>query len=177
MTATLPVPTRYLVALGVAVLAALALLVARPLLTGDATETAAPVAPARTATTPSTTATTKPAKPIAPRVVLLDGLPKAVAARLRHSRVVVVALYAGTSSSDRAAAGDARNGARASGAGFTALNVLDEATARELQSLVGAVSTPAVLVVRRPGTVVTQLDGRADSAIVEQAAHNAGARR
>jgi hypothetical protein len=172
MSATLPFPTRYLAAIGVTLLAALAFLVARPLLVGDDTENAAPATPAPAVTTPAT-----PATPAKPKVQLLAGLPRPVAAKLRASNVAVVSLYAGTTASDRAAVRDAKSGARASGAAFAAINVLDETSARELQSFVGTVGTPTVLVVRRPGKIVTQLDGRVDSALVEQAAYNAGARR
>jgi hypothetical protein len=34
-----------------------------------------------------------------------------------------------------------------------------------------------MLVVRRPGKIVTQISGPAESQVVAQAAHNAGARR
>jgi hypothetical protein len=41
----------------------------------------------------------------------------------------------------------------------------------------GPVSSPTLLVVKRPGRIVNRLSGLVDSAIVAQAAHNAGARR
>jgi hypothetical protein len=163
--------------LGVAVLGLLALLVARPLLLGgtDESTTVSPTAPAHV--TPATTAPKPaPVAPAVPAVKLLDGLPNAIAGRLRHSRVVVVSVYTGTSSTDRAALAEARAGAKASGAGFTALNVLDEKTARQLQAFAGAMGTPSALVIRRPGTIVGRFDTLVDSAVIAQAAHNAGAR-
>ena len=41
----------------------------------------------------------------------------------------------------------------------------------------GEVSSPSTLIVRRPGRIVMQFSGPVESAIVRQAAHNAGARR
>jgi hypothetical protein len=170
MTATLPVPTRYLALIGVALLLAMLALVVRPLVLGgdsDATPVT-PVVPAGGAPAP--------AAPAQPKVELLPGLPKPIAAKLLRDQVVVVQIYSGTSSTDRAMVAVARKGARTAGATFTALNVLDEARARDVSSFIGTVDTPAVAVVRRPGKVVTLIEGPVDAAIVEQAAHNAGAR-
>ncbi len=179
MTAAIPIPNRLLALLGVAVLGLLALLVARPLLLGgdDESTTVAPTPPAHV--TPATVTpkpTPTPVAPAVPAVKLLDGLPSAVASRLRHSRVIVVSVYTGTSATDRAALAEARAGAKAAGAGFTALNVLDEKTARQLQAFAGAMGTPSALVVRRPGKIVGRFDTLVDGAVIAQAAHNAGAR-
>ena len=57
------------------------------------------------------------------------------------------------------------------------MNVVDDRKARQLASFVGPVSSPALLVVRRPGKIVTRIEGTVDSTIVAQAAHDAGARR
>lgn len=176
MTATLPVPTRYLIALGAVLLAALAFLVVRPVLMADDASTSAPVAPV--AVTPTTPAPAPgKAAPAKPKVVLLAGLPKPVASKLRRGSVAVVSVYTGTSVVDRASVREAKAGARAAGAQFVKLNVLDEDTARAVQDFAGTMSTPAVLVVRRPGKIVTRLQGPAEDAIVRQAAHNAGARK
>jgi hypothetical protein len=166
-----------LVLVGVAVMALAALFVARPLLLEDSGSDAAPasVTPATSTATPSTP-TSKPATRPAPTLVLLPGLPDRVAARLRHSRVVVVSVYAGTDAGDRSAVGEARRGARQSGAGFTSLNVLDESVARQVQPFIGTASAPVVLVVKRPGKVVARFNGRVDETVVAQAATNAGAR-
>jgi len=132
--------------------------------------------PAAVSPTPSP-APAVPAKPTQPKVILLAGLPQPVAAKLRQSRVAVLALYTRTAPTDRGAVREAKAGARAAGASFAAIDLLDEKAARAVQPFVGTVDTPAIVVVRRPGTIVTQLEGRVDSAVVEQAAHNAGARR
>jgi hypothetical protein len=172
MNTTIPFPTRYLVIIGVLIGAAALFLVARPVLlgSGDDTVGAAP-------TTPPPTATPQPSTPSQPKVVLLPGLPPQVANKLRHSKVVVVSLYQGSSRSDRAAVAAARAGARAVGANFLAVNVLNEKVARSLQSFVGPTATPAVVVVRRPGRIASSIEGAGsgDSELVAQAAHNAGA--
>jgi hypothetical protein len=113
----------------------------------------------------------------APKVVLLAGLPSGVAHALRYSKVAVVSLYVGQAQGDRAWMAEARKGARAAGAGFVAVNVGNDKSAASVTSFAGAVSSPAMLVVRRPGTIVTQISGPVESAVVAQAAHNAGARR
>ncbi len=178
MTAT-AIPTRMLLLLGLALAAAAAFLVARPLLLSD-DDTASPApaavpAPTKPAATPSKPATSS--TKTAPKLVLLPDVPSAVAKRLRFSKVVVVSAYAGTSKSDRAAVAQARAGAKDVGSGFVALNVLDERTARQLQPFAGTVSAPVVLVVRRPGKIVKRFETRVDSALVAQAARNAGAGR
>lgn len=174
MNTTIPFPTRYLVIMGVLIGAAALFLVARPVLLGsnDDTVGAAPTTP-----TPPPTTTPPPSSPSQPKVVLLPGLPPQVANKLRYSKVVVVSLYQGSSRSDRAAVAAARAGARAVGAGFLAVNVLNETAARSLQSFVGPTATPAVVVVRRPGRIASSIEGAgsADSELVAQAAHNAGA--
>jgi hypothetical protein len=176
MTAT--VPTRLLALLGL-VAAALAVFTfaVRPMLL-DSDETAAPSvtpSPESSTTKPAVPATSPAVKPAKPAVVLNPGLPANLARALRRETVVVAAVYA-PGAGDQAAVAQARTGAREVGAGFVTLNVLREQQARALESLVGPISDPSVLVFKRPGTVALRLDGFADSAIVAQAAQNAGAR-
>jgi hypothetical protein len=121
--------------------------------------------------------TTTGAVPTKPKVVLLPGLPSSVASKLRSSKVVVVSLYVGQSPGDRAAVAEVRKGARAAGAGFVAVNVGSDRTAASVTSFAGPVSPPTMLVVRRPGKIVTQISGPVEKTVVAQAAHNAGARR
>lgn len=173
MNTTIPFPPRYLALIGVVVAAAGMLLVARPMLLGNSAETASP---------PTTEVPRQPSArptPPQPKIALLPGLPPKVANKLRYSKVLVVSLYQGSASADRAAVGAARLGARAVGAGFLKVNVLNERSARTLQSFVGTTSTPTVVVVRRPGRIVYRLEGAAssDPQLVAQAAHNAGAGR
>lgn len=115
--------------------------------------------------------------PAKPAVILLPNLPNQIASKLRHSRVVVVSVFVAPSVADRAAVAEARRGARASGAAFTAVNVANDKNAAAMASFVGPVSSPTLLVVRRPGKIITQIPGPVEAAVVTQAAHNAGARR
>jgi hypothetical protein len=175
MNTTIPFSTRYLVIMGVLLGAAALFLVARPALLGSSEDVVGTTPPPSTPTKP----TPPPSTPTQPRVVLLPGLPPQVANKLHYSKVVVVSLYKGSSRSDRAAVAAARAGARTVGAGFLAVNVLNEKAARALQSYVGPTPTPAVVVVRRPGKIASRLEGAgsSDSELVAQAAHNAGASR
>jgi hypothetical protein len=174
MNMTLPFPTRYLAVMGVALACAVLFLVARPMLLGDGGDTVAPVTP-----TPITPKPVQPAAPTKPTVVLLPGLPAKVANKLHYSKVLVVTLYQGSAKGDRSAVVAAQKGARSVRAGFLSVNVLNEKSARTIQAFVGTTSTPTVVVVRRPGQIVSTLEGAAsaDEQLVAQAAHNAGAGR
>ena len=178
MNTTIPMPsTRYLAVIGGALLLAVLFLVARPMLMGDGGATATPT----TNTSTQTPATPRPSSRPDPKpsIALLPGLPPKVANKLRHSKVVVVSLYQGNAPADRAAAVAAGAAARSAGANFLPVNVLNEKSARAVQTFVGTTNTPTVVVVRRPGRIVTRLEGAAssDGQLVTQAAHNAGASR
>jgi hypothetical protein len=170
------IPRPALIGIVVLVAAFAALMLARSGVIGGSSSESVPVAtPAHTSTTPPRTATQKPA--VKPKIVLLAGLPTSVAHALRYSKVVVVSLYAGPAKSDRSDVAAARIGARSAGAGFVAMNVISNRTATALIPFVGTASAPTMIVVRRPGKIVARFEGSIDSAIVAQAAHNAGARR
>lgn len=178
MNIAAPIPARLVALIGIAVVGLAAVLLLRTVvLSGD--DSTAPSAPAATKPATATPGTASPAAPskAEPAVKLLPGLPSRVATALRREKVVVVSLYAGPAAFDRAMAGEALRGAREVGAGFVALDVFDETRARALSTFAGKADPPAVLVVRRPGKVVKTLDGGADSAIVAQAAYNAGSRK
>ena len=175
MTATVPTRTLALLGLAAAALAAF-FLVVRPMLQDDSTPTpAAATKPSVQPSVPSRTPAKPAVKPAQPAVRLLPGLPANVARALRREPVVVASVWA-PGTGDTGALAQARNGAKAAGAGFVALNVLFEGHAKALERLVGPISDPSVLVFRRPGKVVNRLEGFADSATVAQAAQNAGAR-
>jgi hypothetical protein len=169
------IPRAGLIALVALVVAFALFMVVRSGVLGGSDSGAVAVAPPATSVTP-----TKPqgssATPAKPAVVLLPGLPTQVAAKLRYSKVVVVSVYLPQAVGDRAAADEVRRGARAAGAGFVAVNVANDKNAKEMRSFVGAISSPTMLVVRRPGKIVTQIPGAVEAAVVTQAAHNAGAR-
>lgn len=168
-------PTRLLLVLGGVAAAGLALFMATRLgLAGGTAETsAAPTPPAES--TPPPQPQPDPAKPA--RIELLPGLPAPLARSLQSERVVVVSLYAAPAAGDSPAVREARRGALAAGAGFVALDVFTERRARSLDSFAGTADSPAVLVVRRPGKIVTRLGGVVESSLVAQAAQNAGSGR
>lgn len=171
MTAAIPIPSRVLALIGIAALLLVGLLVARPLLTGSNDDSAASASPATVQ--PNHAAPATPAKPAIPKVVLVKGLPHPIASRLMHSRVTVVSVYSGTSGADHASLAQAKAGAKAAGVPFVAINVLNELAARQLQAFGGAMTTPTVLVVKRPGRIVARFESVVDDAVVQQAAHNA----
>lgn len=103
-----------------------------------------------------------------------DGLPSSLTAALASNRVVVVSLYVPNVELDETAMLEARAGASAAGAGFLALNVLDEGQSRPLTKKLGVLEDPGVLVFARPQKLVVQFAGFADKEIVAQAARNAG---
>lgn len=112
----------------------------------------------------------KPPPPLATE----DGLPGALSAALARNAVVVVSLYAPDVELDEMAMQEAKAGAAAAGAGFVALNVLNESQSRPLAKELGVLEDPAVLVFRRPGELVVRFSGFADKQTVLQAARNAG---
>jgi hypothetical protein len=115
----------------------------------------------------------KPAAPKPAQPPAANGLPTSVASALARKGVVVVSLYAPDIPLDDMAVQEARAGATAAGAGFVALNVLNESQARPLTELLGVLEDPSVLVFRRPGEMFLRLTGFADQQTVAQAAKNA----
>lgn len=166
------IPRPALIGVAVLVAAFVALMVVRVGVLGGSSSSTAIATPATPAPAPSTA----PAN-VTPKVVLLPNLPSPIARALRNSKVVVVSLYFGQAAGDRAAAVAAKAGARQSGAAFVAVNVGDDKNAAAFSSFTGAVTPPTLLVVRRPGKIITQIPGQVESDIVAQAARNAGARR
>jgi len=108
-------------------------------------------------------------------ITLLPGLPSGVGHALRYSKVVVVSLYSNGAPGDRQALAQAHSGASSARVGFAAVNVLDERAAGLVNAFAGPTSTPAVLIVRRPGHIVNRFPGYVDSAVVAQAAQDARA--
>jgi hypothetical protein len=170
------VPRPVVIAVVALAAAFVALMVVRVGVLGGSDSTSATPVPPSTPSTSNTGTVTKPAA-TKPKVVLLPGLPPTVAHALRYSKVAVVSLYVGQAQGDRAVVTDVRKGARSAGAGFVAINVGNDKQAASVTSFAGSVSAPTMLVVRRPGKIVAQFAGPVDSAVVAQAAHNAGARR
>jgi DNA-binding CsgD family transcriptional regulator len=112
------------------------------------------------------------AEPPAPAVDA-NGLPRVLSTALAGNRVVVIGLHDPDSALDQMALAEAREGARAAGAGFVAINVFAEAQSRPLLELLGALENPGILVYRRPDVLFARMSGFADSETVAQAAANA----
>ena len=125
--------------------------------------------PAKAAARAATPAKPKPVNPVVPP----SGFPVVVDKALRQHEVVVVSLVVPGARVDELAAAEAEAGAKLGGAGFLALNVLNEGTARSLLAKLDAVQDPSLLVVTRSGDVAVELAGFVDRETVAQAAANA----
>jgi len=97
-----------------------------------------------------------------------SGFPTAVDRAFRTHRVVVLVVYIPGASVDAVVRREARAGAAATGAGFVQVSALNNALATEVLAKTGVLPEPAVLVLRRPGVVVTTL-GVTDRQTVVQA--------
>ena len=153
--------------------------VAIPLPVAKPAKAAVTAQPAKAAASSPAVKAAKPAakpvaapKPLNP-VVPPTGFPLAVDKALRQHEVVVVSLVVPGARVDELAAAEAQAGAKLGGAGFLALNVLNEAVARALLNKLESVQDPSVLVVKRSGEVALELAGFVDRETVAQAAANA----
>lgn len=166
-------PTRIVVLLAVLLAcgaAAVALLVVgHSRSTPHAAPAAAKVATHRASTITHRAATT-PAKPAKP--TLLPGLPKPIAYALARHPVVVVGLYEHRTG-DSTALAEARAGAALAHTTFISLDVLLPRYAGSIADFTGSLAEPGIVVVRRPGRIVSRLDGYQDRQVVFQAAHDA----
>lgn len=171
------IPRAALIGIGVLIAAFAVLMFVRTGVIGGSSTDAAPALAVPSPSTAVTPAKPGQTAPTTPRVVLLPDLPAQIASKLRYSKVVVVSLYVGQAPGDHPAVSEARAGARTAGAAFVAVNVGSDKTAASIAPFVGPITSPAILVVRRPGKIVTQIPGQVESVVVAQAAHNAGARR
>jgi hypothetical protein len=125
--------------------------------------------PAKAAAQAPTPVKPKPVNPVVPP----SGFPVVVDRALRQHAVVVVSLVVPGARVDQLAAAEAKAGAKLSGAGFLALNVLNEGVARALLAKLDSAQDPSVLVVNRSGEVAVELAGFVDRETVAQAAATA----
>ena len=132
-----------------------------------------PATAKKTAAAPARAAAAAP-KPVNPPQEA-SGLPVAIDRALGRHELVVVSLVLPGARVDELAAAEAQAGAKLSGAGYLALNVLNEDVAHALLTKLGVVDDPSLLLVKRGGEVVLQLNGFVDRATVAQAAANASA--
>jgi hypothetical protein len=118
-----------------------------------------------------------PVKAAAPKKVVPKipptGFPLAVDRALARHKVVVVSLVVPGAHVDKLAAGEAKAGAKLGGAGYLALNVLNEKVAHAVLAKLQGVEEPSLLVLKRSGEVVVALEGFVDRETVAQAASNA----
>jgi hypothetical protein len=125
--------------------------------------------PAKAAAQAPTPVKPKPVNPVVPP----SGFPVVVDRALRQHAVVVVSLVVPGARVDQLAAAEAKAGAKLSGAGFLALNVLNEGVARALLAKLDSAQDPSVLVVNRSGEVAVELAGFVVRETVAQAAATA----
>jgi hypothetical protein len=116
-----------------------------------------------------------------PRPAVIAGVPTPLADALKRHSVVVLALVAPDSEVDGLTLAEAKAGAAAAHAGFTTVNVSNNAQVEALSALVGSsadaqnrlLDAPAVLVFQKPQALYVRLNGYVDANTVEQAAVNA----
>jgi hypothetical protein len=149
------------------------------------------VAPHKTATQPNTAHSTTPvstptqtapapskahahAVPSAPAKLNTHGLPVKVALALQKHSIVVVSLSSPHSGVDQIASAEAQAGANEMGAGYVNLDVNHQRPGTAVLRKFGVFSTPAVLVVKRPGLVYSEFKGSfVDRDVVAQAVSDA----
>lgn len=112
-------------------------------------------------------------KPLVNPVVPRTGFPPVVDKALRRHKILVVSLVVPGARVDELAAAEAESGAKLGGAGFLALNVLNETVGRALLAKLDGAEEPSVLVLTRSGEVALQLAGFVDRETVAQAVANA----
>jgi thiol:disulfide interchange protein len=138
------------------------------------TSTTAPTTPARTT---QATTTPTPSKththPVTPAKLQTHGLPLGVARALQKHAVVVVAVTTPRGGDETFARNEARAGAAKAGVGYVAVDVFDQRPGTTLLRKLGVVDTPEILVIKRPGNIVSQFKGFVDRDVVEQAVADA----
>jgi hypothetical protein len=108
-----------------------------------------------------------------PTVQLVKGTPKTIAGQLALHDVVVVLLYNPQAKVDDYSLAEAQLGAKESGAGFLAVDVLDQKQASPFTTAYGVLQDPTTLFFKRPGKLALKLVGYADHDTIAQAAKNA----
>jgi hypothetical protein len=127
-----------------------------------ATATAAPKAsPARLAAKPK------------PAVKLAKGTPTTIAGQLATHEVVIVLLYDPNARVDDYSLAETQLGAKDAGAGFLAVDVMNQRQASPFTTAYGVLQDPTVLFFKRPGKLALKLVGYADHDTIAQAAKNA----
>lgn len=178
MHATLSTRQLRLVALlvGVVVLAGGYLVVSRQKSNSPSAASSTPAATTPSSSTPTQTtpAPSTPHTQPTPAVKLdTHGLPVPVALALRKHSVVVVSLSTPRGQDDQFAVAEAKAAAIEMRAGYVDLNVYRQRPGTAILRRLGVLTTPATLVVRRPGAVYSNFKGFVDRDVVEQAVADA----
>ena len=176
MNATLSTRQIRLVALLVLIVVAAGgfLVVTKHKSTTSTTRTTASSTPTRTTHATTTPAPSKTHTHTAPPAKLqTHGLPVTVARALQKYSVVVVSLSTPRGADDQAASAEAQAGATEMGAGYVAIDVFHQRPGSLILRKLGVVDTPAVLVVKRNGTIFSYFHGFVDRDVVAQAVADA----
>ena len=144
----------------------------KPAATAPAKSTAKKPVAKPTAAKPAAAKPAPKAKP-KPTVQLVKGTPKTIAGQLALHDVVVVLLYNPRARVDDYSLAEAQLGAKESGAGFLAVDVLDQKQASPFTTAYGVLQDPTTLFFKRPGKLALKLVGYADHDTIAQAAKNA----
>jgi thiol:disulfide interchange protein len=127
-------------------------------------------------TTPAQT-TPAPSKghshPVAPAKLQTHGLPVQVARALQKHSVVVVSLTTPRGADDQVVRAEAQAGAVAAGAGYVSIDVFHQHPGTAILHKLGVVDMPAILVVKRPGSILSDFTGFVDRDVVVQAVTDA----
>ena len=133
--------------------------------------TPAVTTPAHTKTTPTPSKThSHSATPVK---LNAHGLPVKVALALKKHSVVVVSLSQPNADVDQLAALEAKVGALSMNAGYVNIDVNHQRPGTAVLRKFGVLTTPDVIVVKRPGLVYSQFPGFVDHDVVAQAVADA----
>lgn len=139
---------------------------------GSTAPAASPIVqpPSRTTPKPAQSpAATSTAPVVKPKPVrLVSGWPDVVTHALRYNRVVVVAVYVPGASVDAFVQAEAQAAAKMARAAYIGVSTEHETALQRIVLKAGVLPDPAVVVVKRPGTVSTTL-GVADRQTIAQA--------
>jgi hypothetical protein len=136
----------------------------------------APARPAAKAKVAPATPNAPPARAAAkpkPAVKLAKGTPRTIAGQLAAHEVVIVLLYDPHARVDDYSLAETQLGAKDAGAGFLAVDVMDQHQASPFTTAYGVLQDPTVLFFKRPGKLALKLVGYADHDTIAQAAKNA----
>jgi hypothetical protein len=179
---TLSPPVRVLALVGALALTGLAaflFLVGRGSQSGVPSTSAVVIhSPSRQAKARAGTQAGKPATPAVhqTRIALVPGLPDGIADALRVHRFVIVTVYVPGASVDAFVRSEAQAASATTRAGYVGVSARSETALARLVAKTGVLPDPAVVIMRRPGTVATTL-GIADRETIAQAVLQARGRR